>query len=146
MSKQFILTASENYKELDQYLIENKVKKIFLVCGKSIESLRLYEYFQSLASRLGIRYVRFSGFKPNPLYESVVEGTKLFRKENCDLIVAVGGGSAMDGAKALAALITAPLPAAEYFYCHEAWCPAVGDLYQRIDYGYRRHDRRHDCS
>ena len=45
--------------------------------------------------------VRFSDFKPNPLYDSVVEGVELFKKENCDSIFAVGGGSAMDVAKCI---------------------------------------------
>ena len=36
--------------------------------------------------------IRFSDFQPNPLYESVAEGVKLFRDEKCDAIIAVGGG------------------------------------------------------
>lgn len=45
--------------------------------------------------------VRFSDFQPNPLYESVVEGVKVFRDEGCDSIIAVGGGSAIDVAKCI---------------------------------------------
>lgn len=98
---QKILFASEKYVELDEYFISNSFKKIFLVCGKSIKVLRLNDYFTNLKSRLGIEIVKFDNFQPNPTYESVVEGVDLFNNTNCDLIVAVGGGSAMDVAKCI---------------------------------------------
>lgn len=48
-----------------------------------------------------IPHVEFSGFSPNPLYEQVCEGIKLFNGNKCDLIVAVGGGSTIDVAKCI---------------------------------------------
>ncbi len=99
MAEQTILTANDNYNELDEFLTGNGIKHIFLVCDSSIEKMNLWEYFNSLPERLGIEYVRFSDFSPNPLYESVVEGVSKFNKTGCDAILAVGGGSAMDVAK-----------------------------------------------
>ena len=81
-----------NYEELDTYLGE----KVLLVCYSSIQFLKINEYFNGKGN-----IVRFSDFVPNPLYESVVEGVDIFHKENCDTIVAVGGGSAMDVAKCI---------------------------------------------
>lgn len=101
MEGQMVLSASEHYEEIDNYLKENKIKKIFLVCGNSINSLRIYDYLKKLEERMGISYVRYSNFKPNPAYESVLEGVKLFCEEGCDLIMAVGGGSAIDVAKCI---------------------------------------------
>lgn len=101
MADQTILYAGEDYSELDTYLRENHVRKIFLVCGSSIQSLRINGYFEKLESDADIQIVRFSSFQPNPLYESAVEGVRLLRWENCDLIAAVGGGSAMDVAKCI---------------------------------------------
>lgn len=46
-------------------------------------------------------HIEFSEFTPNPLYEQVFEGVKLFNNENCDMIVAVGGGSTIDVAKCI---------------------------------------------
>lgn len=97
MADQIILHASEDYAELDAYFRANRAKKIFLVCGRSIQSLRINSYFKRLESETEV--IRFSNFRPNPSYESVVEGVELFRRENCGLIAAVGGGSAMDVAK-----------------------------------------------
>lgn len=101
MMMQKILEASENYIELDGYFKENGAKTVLLVCDPSIKFLRLDKYFLELESRTGIRVVRFGDFQPNPLYESVVEGVKAFRENGCDMIVAVGGGSAMDVAKCI---------------------------------------------
>ncbi len=99
MVEQEILSATDNYRELDECLARKGIKRLFLVCGRSIERLPLWEYFKTLPSRLGIEATRFSGFKPNPTYESVADGVREFRRRECDAIVAVGGGSAMDVAK-----------------------------------------------
>jgi len=101
VADQLILTAKNNYQGLDQYFHYNNIKKILLVCGYSIKRFPINEYFLSLRDRLNIDVERFSNFQPNPLYESVVEGVDLLRKEKCDLIIAVGGGSAMDVAKCI---------------------------------------------
>ncbi len=84
---------------LDEYFHGMEIKHVFLVCGRSIRFLCLNDYFSTLEERLGIKVTRFSDYTPNPAYESAVEGAELFRKEGCDCIVAVGGGSAMDVAK-----------------------------------------------
>lgn len=81
-----------SYEELDTYLGD----RVLLVCDSSIQFLKINEYFCRKEN-----IVRFSDFIPNPLYESVVKGVELFHKENCDTIVAVGGGSAMDVAKCI---------------------------------------------
>lgn len=99
--KQKVLFASRNYVELDAYFKENGIRTILLVCGKSISSLRINQYFETLEVREGIKVVRFMDFQPNPLYESVVKGVDIFLENNCDSIVAVGGGSAIDVAKCI---------------------------------------------
>lgn len=101
MDQQEILIASENYKEVDDYILKNGFKTVFLVCDGSISYLRLNRYFETVEERIGIRIIKFSDFQPNPLYESVVKGVELFREKCCDVIIAIGGGSAMDVAKCI---------------------------------------------
>jgi alcohol dehydrogenase YqhD (iron-dependent ADH family) len=50
-----------------------------------------------------IDYVKLGGVKPNPIDTLVYEGIELCRKENVNFILAVGGGSVIDSAKAIAA-------------------------------------------
>lgn len=96
---QTILHPDNNYKELDEYLISKNPKRIFLVCGKSVLRCNPGKYFSALESRLGIKVVFFDKFSPNPDYSSVVEGVSLFKASGCDMIIAAGGGSAIDVAK-----------------------------------------------
>ena len=101
MSKQKILIATENYEEMDQYMTENAIKNILLVCDPSISFLRIDQYFNELEKRVGVKVIKFQEFQPNPLYESAVKGVEMFHAQQCDSIVAVGGGSAIDVAKCI---------------------------------------------
>lgn len=98
---QKIFSAENNYRELEQYLEEKQAKNVLLVCDGSFGYLKVGGFLETLAGRKQIHFVRFNDFTPNPQYESVVKGVQVFRKERCDLILAVGGGSAMDVAKCI---------------------------------------------
>ena len=91
-----IITNENNYSGLDSWL-EDK-KKLFLVCDNAFKYLAdINKKFETIR----VPIIRFSNFKANPLYESVVEGVRLFRREKCDSIIAIGGGSAIDVAKCI---------------------------------------------
>lgn len=72
-----------------------KGKKVLLVCENFLDSLEIAKSFE------GADVVRFSGYSSNPTYESVVDGVKTYRANNCDAIAVVGGGSAIDVAKCI---------------------------------------------
>ena len=59
MRNQKVLLDNQNYTELDNYLVERKVRKIFLVCIKSISRLKINAYFEGLEERLGINSRRW---------------------------------------------------------------------------------------
>ena len=70
--------------------------------GGSIKKTGLYDRVVQSLKEAGIRWVELSGVKPNPRLSLVREGIKLCRDEKLDFILAVGGGSAIDSAKAIA--------------------------------------------
>ena len=72
-------------------------KKVLLVCDSSFPYLTIRERIE----RISLPIVKFDRFTPNPLYEDVCKGVELFNAEQCDIILAVGGGSAMDVAKCI---------------------------------------------
>lgn len=76
---------------------ENHASKILLVSGKTYDN---FIYRKNLEN-LDISIVPFSDFSSNPKYTEIVTGVDLFRKEKCDFIVSLGGGSAIDTAKAI---------------------------------------------
>lgn len=70
--------------------------------GGSIKRTGLYDRIVQSLKEAGVRWVELPGVKPNPRLSLVREGIKLCREEKLDFILAVGGGSAIDSAKAIA--------------------------------------------
>ncbi len=97
---QRILTGVEGYRLLLEELREKRIRRLFLVCGKNVRLLPLDILFEGL-KELHMSVTFFSEFKPNPCYESVVEGVERFRQSGGEMILAIGGGSAMDVAKCI---------------------------------------------
>lgn len=90
--------VEENIAEVLPHISKEKnIGKLFVVCGNSCKELDVAKQ----VSKLEMKQVWFSDFAPNPDYESVVEGVKLFKAEGCDGVLAIGGGSAMDVAKCI---------------------------------------------
>lgn len=95
---QKIFQGRESYKKISEILKEINSRKFLLVCGKnSFDALNIQSFIDSECPD----YVRFSDFSPNPKYEQVCKGVEVFNSNNCDAIVAIGGGSAMDVAKCI---------------------------------------------
>ncbi len=69
----------------------------------SIKKNGLYEKVVKSLDEAGIEYADFGGVRSNPVLSFVRQGIEFFRKEQLDGIVAVGGGSVIDTAKAIAA-------------------------------------------
>lgn len=75
------------------------LQKPLLVCGG-----RMAEVFRS---RTDMSWPVFSGYHPNPDLADSIAGADLYRAEGCDGLISLGGGSAMDTAKAIKALLLA---------------------------------------
>lgn len=78
-------------------------KKVLLhFGGGSIKSTGLYDRVTASLRAAGVEWVELGGVKPNPRLSLVYEGIKLCKQHKLGLILAVGGGSAIDSAKAIA--------------------------------------------
>ncbi len=77
-------------------------KKVLLTYGGgSIKSNGVYE--QVMAALEGHTVFEFGGIEPNPHYETLVKAVKIAKEEDVDVVLAVGGGSVIDGSKFIAA-------------------------------------------
>lgn len=77
-------------------------KRVMLAYGKSaIKKMGLYDTVVEILTQAGKEIVDMAGIKPNPTYAQVLEGARLVRENDVDLILAVGGGSVIDCAKAI---------------------------------------------
>ena len=78
--------------------------KVFLhYGGASAVASGLYDRVVASLNDAGVAFVELGGVKPNPRTDLVYEGINICREENIDFILAVGGGSVIDSAKAIAA-------------------------------------------
>lgn len=78
--------------------------KVLIVYGKKYaKNNGLISRIENSLQTMGIEYVELGGVEPNPTDTLVYEGIELARKKNVDGLIAVGGGSVIDTAKAIAA-------------------------------------------
>ena len=83
-------------------------KKIFVATDPDLIKFGVAAKVTDLLDAAGIAYSVFSDIKPNPTIENVQNGVAAFKAAAADAIVAIGGGSSMDTAKAIGIIITNP--------------------------------------
>lgn len=82
--------------------LENYGKTVLFMYGKgSVKRSGLYDQVMDALKKAGKTIVELSGIKSNPSYTQLLEGARLVRENNVDLILAVGGGSVIDCAKGI---------------------------------------------
>lgn len=97
-----ILFGRDTEKQIGELLKPHARKVLLHYGGGSIKRSGLYDTVTASLKENGVEFVELGGVVPNPRLSLVHEGIALCRKENVDLILAVGGGSAIDSAKAIA--------------------------------------------
>jgi alcohol dehydrogenase len=90
--------------KLIKFLQKNNSKKIFLVTGRKSYSLSGFSEEIGLLEK-DFNFTRFYNFETNPKIEDVKKGVTLYKKNNCDLIISVGGGSVLDMGKLISSFI-----------------------------------------
>ncbi|MBE6669054.1 MAG: lactaldehyde reductase [Ruminococcaceae bacterium] len=83
-------------------------KKVFVATDPDLVRFGISKKVTDLLDKENIAYSVFSDIKPNPTIENVQNGVAAFKAAEADSIVAIGGGSSMDTAKAIGIIITNP--------------------------------------
>ncbi|KFZ27384.1 MAG: NADH-dependent butanol dehydrogenase B [Candidatus Izimaplasma bacterium HR2] len=98
-----IIFGKDQISNLERELEEFKVRKLLLVYGmSSIKNLGIYEQVIFICNKLDIEVYEEGGVRPNPDMSSVRSGIETCRTNDIDFVLAAGGGSAIDCAKAIA--------------------------------------------
>ncbi|MBR7147434.1 MAG: lactaldehyde reductase [Firmicutes bacterium] len=94
--------------EIANVVKANNFKKAFVCCGPNLRKRGTAAKITDLLDAEGIPYEIFSEIKANPTIENVQAGVEAFIAADADCIIAIGGGSPMDTAKAIGIIITNP--------------------------------------
>lgn len=97
-----IIFGKDTQKEIGRLIRPYTKKALLHYGGNSIKKSGLYDQVVASLKENNIDFVELGGVVPNPRLSLAEEGAKLCRKEGVDLILAVGGGSVIDSAKAIA--------------------------------------------
>lgn len=85
-------------------------KKALIVTSNGT-SVKKYGYLDRVEKELelaGVEYVVFNEIRPNPTDKNVMDGAKIAKENDCDFVLALGGGSVMDCSKCIALMMTNP--------------------------------------
>ena len=91
-----IVFGKDRLKELNK-LVPKDAKVLILYGGGSAKKFGTLEKVKENLKNRTI--IEFGGIEPNPSYETLIKAVELVKKENIDFLLAVGGGSVMDGTK-----------------------------------------------
>ena len=87
-----------------------EVKKVLIVTDPVLKKLGVLDKLTQVLDENSIEWFVYSGVIPDPTYTVVEEGVSVLLQQNCDAVMAVGGGSSIDAAKIIAVLATNDTP------------------------------------
>jgi 4-hydroxybutyrate dehydrogenase len=103
-------------------------KRPLVVTDAGVVKAGLLEQLLALLNKPGLESVVFDQVESNPTENSVHPGVETYYHHRCDCIVAVGGGSPLDAAKAIRLKTTHPLPLEEYDDLRDGWKQITANL------------------
>lgn len=109
-----IYFGNDSIIALGEKLKDENLKKILLVTDKTLNDLGIVKEVLALLSVSEKEFIIFDETHPNPLEEDVGKGAKVYKENQCDGIIALGGGSPMDAAKVIKILVAHDGPLAQY--------------------------------
>src|SRR5438445_7858197 len=109
-----ILFGAGALAELPNELARAGCRRPLIVTDPGLRAAGLLERVTGVLSPAGVPFGLFEGVEPNPVEANVTEGARAYREAQCDGVVAIGGGSALDVGKAVRLRVTHEGPPAQY--------------------------------
>lgn len=107
-----LIFAAGALARLGEVASQHGKRALLVTGGGSVKRSGVFDRAVASLNRAGVSTVECPGVEPNPRITTVRRGAKIARDEGCDVIIALGGGSAMDAAKVMAAA---------FYYDGEPW-------------------------
>jgi alcohol dehydrogenase len=109
-----IVFGNGSFQQLPDHIRELQTKRPLIVLDKQLAATGMKEQVVELLKKSGMECQIFDKVDPEPKISLADEGAKLALKAKCDIIIGIGGGSAMDVAKAIAVLAANKGKAVDY--------------------------------
>lgn len=103
-----IIFSTNSCKTIIDKILSLSAKKIFIVTDKIIEKACILNNFEKALSKSNIEFTIYDGVLGEPTTDYVEEGLKKYKKNGSDIIIAIGGGSIIDTAKAISVMTSNP--------------------------------------
>ena len=94
--------------KLPAFIKAKGINKVLIVTDKGLMNLKMLDPLFEELKKVGVDYAIYDGVQPNPTIPSIEECRKIYLDNKCEGIIAFGGGSPMDCAKAAAARVVKP--------------------------------------
>lgn len=108
-----VLFGAGKLAELGDAPLPGRRALVVTTGGKSVKANGYLDRTLAELDRAGVSHVLFARIEPNPLRKTVNDGGWLAHTEGCDFVLALGGGSVMDGCKGICAVAANPVVAAD---------------------------------
>ncbi len=113
MANRFVLNETSYHgegaiKEIATEAVARNFKKAFVCSDPDLVKFGVTKKVLDVLDEAGLAYELYSNIKPNPTIENVQSGVVAYKESSADYIVAIGGGSSMDTAKAVGIIINNP--------------------------------------
>ena len=114
-----ILVGGGARREVVAQLQRFAIQRVLLVTDAGMMQLGPAREIAAMLDDSGVSVTIFDGVQPDPTDKNVADGLALYRSEGCQALVAVGGGSPIDAAKAISVLTTNSSPLSQYAGYHK---------------------------
>lgn len=101
-------TKLNGYEEIADVMKEQNLHCALVVTDKTLHCLGICNNLLDAFTKCNVSYAVFDGTVANPTSDNVAQAVEMFRQSGCDCLVAIGGGSSMDCAKAVGAQLARP--------------------------------------
>jgi len=101
------------------------IQNPLLVTDSGLSKLDIVKNIIDKNNSKGLSIKLFSDVKPNPTEKNIIDGVRFYKNNNCDGVIALGGGSALDAGKTIALMVNQKKPLWDF--------EDIGDNWKRID-------------
>ena len=108
-----IFIGKNSLEEAESY-IKDCGKRALIVTGKHVGKSPMMESLKKTLEKIQIAYLVFDGITGEPTDQMIEEGVLCYQRSHCDFCIGIGGGSPLDSAKAIAAMVVKTGKIADY--------------------------------